>query len=138
MENYSRIGLGILVFKDKKVLLGKRLGPVGAGEWSLPGGKLEPFESLVDCAIRETKEETNLRIKNLKLTSVLDKVPDNAQTHWITIVFSSDYESGELMVTEPDKFESWAWFSLNNLPQPMFAMSNQAINLYQIGQNYFK
>lgn len=33
-----RIGVGVLIFRDGKLLLGKRKGSHGAGHWSAPGG----------------------------------------------------------------------------------------------------
>lgn len=36
-----RIGVGVLIFRDGKLLLGKRRGSHGAGDWSAPGGHLE-------------------------------------------------------------------------------------------------
>ncbi|WP_054752610.1 NUDIX hydrolase [Piscibacillus salipiscarius] len=35
------------------------------GEWNFPGGKLEKGESLLQCAIREVKEEVNVQVTNL-------------------------------------------------------------------------
>lgn len=32
----------------------------------------------------------------------------------------SDYESGEVRIMEPDKFEEWGWFEWDKLPQPLF------------------
>jgi 8-oxo-dGTP pyrophosphatase MutT (NUDIX family) len=34
-------------------------------KYILPGGKCEPDETFIDCVIRETKEETNLSLKNI-------------------------------------------------------------------------
>lgn len=39
------------------------------GKWDLPKGKLDKKESMEDCAVRETEEETGL--KNIKLLSPL-------------------------------------------------------------------
>ncbi len=42
MENKRpKVGLGVLIFKDGKVLLGKRKGAHGEGTWCPPGGHLE-------------------------------------------------------------------------------------------------
>jgi hypothetical protein len=35
---YPRVGVGIMIFKDGKVLMGKRKGKHGAGEYAWPGG----------------------------------------------------------------------------------------------------
>ena len=52
-----KVGVGVAVVKDGKVLLGKRKNAHGEGTWSFPGGHLEYKESWEDCAIRETLEE---------------------------------------------------------------------------------
>ena len=46
-----KVGVGVFVFRGNKLLLGKRKGSHGAGEWSLPGGHLDPGEDLIDCCI---------------------------------------------------------------------------------------
>eukprot|EP00877_Chromochloris_zofingiensis_P007895 jgi/Chrzof1/3359/Cz12g22080.t1 len=48
-----RVGLGVIVQRGDKILVGKRLGSLGAGEYALPGGHLEFGESFADCAVRE-------------------------------------------------------------------------------------
>ena len=48
MENpqpQTRVGIGVIILKDGKVLLGKRKGSHGAGEYAFPGGHLEYMES---------------------------------------------------------------------------------------------
>ena len=49
-----------MIFREGKVLIGKRKSKLGKGEWGFPGGHLEHGETLIGCAIRETKEETGL------------------------------------------------------------------------------
>lgn len=50
----------VVVRDDGRVLLQRR---VDNGQWALPGGKMELGESLADCGIRETLEETGIRIE---------------------------------------------------------------------------
>lgn len=47
---------------ENKILLVLRSREPDAGCWSVPGGRVEPGESLEDAAVREAFEETGLRI----------------------------------------------------------------------------
>ena len=47
-----RVGLGVFVKKEGKVLVGERKGSHGAGTWALPGGHLEGGESFEECCKR--------------------------------------------------------------------------------------
>jgi 8-oxo-dGTP diphosphatase len=49
------------VFRDGRVLIARRVNPPQL--WSLPGGKVEPGESLEQAAIREVREETGVEIE---------------------------------------------------------------------------
>ena len=44
-EQRPKVGIGVMVFKDGKVLMGKRKSSHGEGEWAWPGGHLEYMES---------------------------------------------------------------------------------------------
>lgn len=48
------------VFRGRQVLLVKRANAIGRGLWSLPGGKIEPGETVDACALRELFEETGI------------------------------------------------------------------------------
>ncbi|MBD3896440.1 NUDIX domain-containing protein [Halomonas sp. ML-15] len=48
--------------EDGAILMIKRLNPPEAGLWSVPGGKVEPGESLPAAAAREAFEETGLHV----------------------------------------------------------------------------
>ena len=66
-DDTKRISKVVLISEDKVLLLKRRVNQPFAKQWDLPGGHLEQGESWVDGAVRETKEETNIDIKNLKL-----------------------------------------------------------------------
>lgn len=115
-----RVGIGVCIFKDNKILLGKRKGSHGENTWCFPGGHLELKESWEECSIRETREETNLEIDNIKMIGVTNDIFEKEGKHYITIFMRADYKSGELVRMEPSKCEKWEWFKSNDLPKPLF------------------
>ncbi len=118
--NRPQVGVGVIIIKDGKVLLGKRKNAHGEGCWSFPGGHLEFNESWEDCAFRETMEETGITIKNIRFGTVTNDVFQVENKHYITIFMLADYDSGEVKIMEPEKCEQWGWFEWDNLPQPLF------------------
>jgi 8-oxo-dGTP diphosphatase len=68
------IGVGGLLFNQhRQVLLIKRNQPPAQGLWSIPGGKLESGESLVEACRREFYEETNLDIEVRHIVAVVER-----------------------------------------------------------------
>lgn len=132
---YPKVGIGVIVRKNNQVLIGKRAGSLGKGSWAFPGGHLEFYESWTDCARRETEEETNIKIKNIRFGIATNDIFENLQKHYITIFMTADYSSGKLQVLEPKKCERWGWFKWENLPQPLFLPLK---NLLKTGFNPFK
>lgn len=120
MSERPKVGIGVIVFKDGKILLGKRKNSHGDGAWSFPGGHLEFGESWEECAKRETMEETGISIKNIRFGAVTNDIFQTEEKHYITIFMLSDYNFGEVQIMEPEKCEKWDWFSWNQLPQPLF------------------
>lgn len=100
--------------------MGKRVGSHGEGSWSVPGGHLEFGESFADTAAREVLEETGLRIKNIRFGAVTNDYFRDDDKHYVTIWMLSDYESGEAVILEPDKYIDQAWFDFDTLPAPLF------------------
>jgi len=120
MENKPKVGVGVIVIKDGKILLGKRKNAHGEGAWSFPGGHLEFNETWENCASRETMEETGVAIKNIRFGTATNDIFQTEEKHYITIFMLADYNSGEVKVMEPEKCEKWEWFLWSQLPQPLF------------------
>lgn len=135
-ELRPKVGVGIMVIKDGMLLLGKRKGSHGGGEYSLPGGHLEYMESFQGCAEREVKEETGLEVKNTRFLGLLNNKKYDPK-HYVEIAFATEWRSGEPKTLEPDKIGDWQWYSLNDLPQPHFSLLENYIEAYKTGKNYF-
>ena len=114
-----RVGVGVVVFKGNRILLGKRKGAHGEGDWSFPGGHPEFGEDVEDCAKRELAEETGLKAVSLQPGPWVNDIIEDSK-HYITLfVFVNEFE-GEPQLLEPNKCEGWVWFECNALPNPLF------------------
>jgi len=115
-----RVGVGVIIVKDGKVLLGQRRGAHGAGDWSPPGGHLEFMETISDCARRETAEETGMTITNIRPPVFTEEFYREENKHYINLMVTAEWESGEPQVLEPEKCLGWEWFTWDALPTPLF------------------
>lgn len=140
MENNPRpkVGIGVVIFKDGKILLGKRKNANGDGEneYACPGGHLESMESFEECAKRETTEETGLEITNIRFLSLYN-LKNYAPKHYVNIGLVADWKNGDPAVMEPDKCESWDWYDLHALPSPLYGTMPQYLEALRTGKNYF-
>lgn len=131
-----KVGLGIMIKKDNRVLLGHRVinrkdtgGIMEPDTWTFPGGKQEYIETIFEGAKREVKEETNLDIDNLEVYSVSDDIqPDR---HFITIQIIANSFGGELKIMEPTKEDEWKWFDLDDLPENLYSPTRKFIEKYK-------
>lgn len=130
-----RVGIGTMIFKDGKVLLGKRKSVLGRGGYSFPGGHLEGGESLVDCALRETREECGIEVEHVRF-GLLGNVLEFSPRHYVQVGFIADWKSGLPKVLEPDKCEGWDWYALAALPEPLFGPTKMLIANYQAGTHF--
>lgn len=126
-----KVGVGVIIRKDNKVLVGKRKSKHGNGTWGFPGGHLEFMETIEDCVIREVLEETLISVKNIQFAAVTNDLHKDSQKHYITIYMVCDFDKGKVENVEPEKSGEWTWFSWNKLPQPLFLPINNLL-----AQNY--
>lgn len=131
-----KVGIGVMIFKDGKVLLAQRKSSHGDGDYAFPGGHLEHMESFESCARREVMEECGIEIKNICFLFVAN-VTTYAPKHYVHITLTADWAGGEPAVKEPDKSGEWCWYSLDQLPSPMFHTCTLSFDSYKNGQNYY-
>ncbi|NOQ87940.1 MAG: NUDIX domain-containing protein [Gammaproteobacteria bacterium] len=132
------IGVGVLVWREKKILLGQRITDASSSMcWQFPGGHLEADESVLACAQREVREETGLEIKNLRHLGFTNKSFVAGEKKYITLLVSCDYSSGEAQVLEADKCADWQWFDYRELPSPLFEPINLFLSQQQTNREKF-
>lgn len=115
-ERRPQAAVGILCWRESEILLVRRGKPPRAGEWSLPGGRIEWGETALDAAQRELKEETGTIAKNYRHFETLDGIFRSRQSgeiwaHYLLVDFIAEYESGAVLAGDDAaqaRFFAWA------------------------------
>lgn len=100
-----------LIHQDDRYLLQDRVKENWKG-CTLPGGHIEPGESIVDAVIREMKEETGLTIQSPRLCGVKQFPIEGGR--YLVFLFETDRFEGELSDSEEGKMR---WVKTSELPQ---------------------
>ena len=102
-ETSISVGVGAVILDDDgRILLVKhvpRKGDFWGGQWMVPGGGLEPGETLEEGVVREVEEETNLKVEVLRHVSTLDRIVregDEVRIHVVYVDFLVRPVNGEL------------------------------------------
>lgn len=135
-QREPRVGCGVAIVVDGRLLLIRRLREPEAGCWSLPGGKIDLFETAAEAAAREVLEETGLTICCEDLLCFTDQIDREGKTHWVAPVYLTRSAIGEPHIVEPEKHDALGWFALDALPDPL-ALSVRAA-LAALGKRGFE
>ncbi|ROW04875.1 hypothetical protein VMCG_04768 [Cytospora schulzeri] len=115
-----RVGVAAVIRgPEGRIVFGRRKASHGAGQWAFPGGHLEYGEEIIDCAERETLEETGLNVKGRDIVAVTNDVFTELGKHYITmfVVCEMVDPKQQPQLLEPDKCEEWVWKTLDEVKQ---------------------
>ncbi len=91
------------------------------GEWSLPGGAMEPGETPAQAVRREVQEETGLEVRPVRIAAVLggrhhrNTYLNGDTVEYCVILFDCEVQGGQLSTSDPET-QSLEWFPPENLP----------------------
>lgn len=124
----------LFISKGGKVLLIRKKRGFGKGKINGPGGKLDPGETELDCAIRETEEELHIRARNVRKRGELwFQFVDGLAMH-VAVFVSSEFE-GEATETEE---AAPLWFPVEEIPfDEMWADDRHWLHRMLVGQENF-
>ena len=117
MPPVPSIGVGGVLFNaHRQVLLIKRNQAPALGLWSIPGGRLESGESLVEACRREFLEETNLEVQVKQVIAVVERRLEGF--HYVIIDFAVQLADAnkQIPIANSDVSEA-KWVSLDELGQ---------------------
>ena len=90
------LSVGAVVFRRDEVLLVRRGRPPFAGHWSIPGGKVEPGETMREAVLREVAEETGVRARVIGLIDAFDAMPERPDAPQFALIdFACEHVAGE-------------------------------------------
>jgi ADP-ribose pyrophosphatase YjhB (NUDIX family) len=131
------VAVHIFFIKNKKILLARRCNTgYEDGNFSVPAGHVEENEPCLEAAVRETKEEINVEVKqsDLELVHVMHR-KSNGQ-YRIDFFFKCSKWTGEPKINEFDKCDQLEWFFINKLPNNVIPYIQQAIDKVENNTNY--
>ncbi|HYP15342.1 MAG TPA: NUDIX hydrolase [Bryobacteraceae bacterium] len=104
---------------NRRILLVERGREPLKGLWSLPGGGVEPGETLEAAVRREVLEETGLVVGNLRFFEIFERImPDSTgaiEYHYVLIDYMCTVESG--LAAAADDVASLRWYSKRELAE---------------------
>jgi len=109
------ISVGAVVVRDDCLLVIRRGHGPGAGEWSVPGGRVEAGETLHEAVVREMWEETGLEVVVERFLGWVERLGDDH--HFVILDFVVGLLDAEATAVAGDDAAEAAWVPLHELSE---------------------
>jgi 8-oxo-dGTP diphosphatase len=124
--------LCVLKHKDSFLLLKRNKEP-NAGMYAPVGGKIDPFETPKQAAIRETFEETGIQVPDMNYCGVLTE-SSPSRYNWISFIYIAEIE---FMEPPPCDEGTLEWISAKNLSKIPMPPTDLIIYTYILDNKQF-
>jgi ADP-ribose pyrophosphatase YjhB (NUDIX family) len=127
------VGANVLILDDRGRLL--LMHRADTGDWGLPGGFMEPGETVEEAARREVREETGLEVGRLALLGVFSgpefyfEYSNGDQVFGVAVAYVADAFDGELRGDASESLEL-RFFALDELPDAMLPVDRPLVEHY--------
>ncbi len=105
---------------ELKILLIQRGGEPYKGEWALPGGFVDPGESLDEAALRELKEETGLKNVFLEQLYTFGAVNRDPRERVVSVAYVALVQPDEHITEAQTDADDAQWFQISDIPALAF------------------
>jgi ADP-ribose pyrophosphatase YjhB (NUDIX family)/DNA-directed RNA polymerase subunit RPC12/RpoP len=119
-----KVAAAVLVEKDVRVLLVRRVNEPFRGLWTLPAGFVNGGEDPAEAAARECLEETGLSVRVMRVLTVISGKEHERGADFI-IVYQAEVISGDL--SPADDADAAEWFLRDALPPLAFKATRQVL-----------
>jgi 8-oxo-dGTP diphosphatase len=127
----GKTSTAIIPFPEDKILLVKRDTVPFKGYWALPGGRMDPGETIDQTIVRECREETGLDVEIVRVIGeyVEIGVKDDVEYEYYPTCFLVKVIAGEIKRQESE-IQEIRLFSLKRLPNPLAFVHEKMIADY--------
>jgi colanic acid biosynthesis protein WcaH len=119
VDSVPLISIDILLRKDDKVLLGKRINKPAQGYFFSTGGRINKGEAINKAMTRIAKDELNIELKSTpEFIGVFehfyhDSIYENVSTHYVNLAY--EYEVEEALSLPTEQHNEYQWFTIDEL-----------------------
>ena len=119
VDSTPLISIDILLKKDNKILLGKRINKPAQGYFFSTGGRINKNESIDNAMARVALNELNIELKSIpKFIGVFehfydDSIYKDVSTHYVNIAY--EYEVEEIPDLPTEQHSEYKWFTIDEL-----------------------
>ena len=134
IESAPLISIDILLKKDGKVLLGKRINKPAQGYFFSMGGRVNKNEAIANAMARIAKNELNIELKYIpKFIGVFehfydDSIYEDVSTHYVNLAY--EYEVKEISDLPTEQHSEYRWFTIDELLQ--------SVQVHKYVKDYFR